>query len=94
MQVDCVSDGDDALAQYSDCGPYDVVVTDQWHPGMHGIELIDAIRRINRAQAFILQSGNFATLIDDFHQKYADIPVLEKPYRVQNLVDLVQGLKR
>ena len=92
-EIDPVSNGDDALAHRRH-GAYDVVITDQWHPGMKGIELIDAMREINRAQAVILQSGNFDDLVEAFQQKYPDIPVLEKPFRAQKLTNLVRGMKR
>ena len=93
-EIDPVSNGDDALAQCRRHGSYDVVIADQWHPGMKGIELIDAMREINRAQAVILQSGNFDDLVEAFQQEYPDIPVLEKPFRAQKLTNLVRGMKR
>ncbi len=70
------------------------MITDQWHFGLRGIELIDQIRGINSGQPVILQSGNFADLINAFEQKYKDIPLLEKPYRFQKPLDLVQRMTR
>jgi len=52
------------------------------------------MREINRAQAVILQSGNFDDLVEAFQQKYPDIPVLRKPFRAQKLTNLVRGMKR
>ena len=93
MEIELAADGDDGWERYDHRGPYHLVITDQWHKGLKGIELIEAIRAKNSSQAIILQSGNFADLVEDFHAKYANIPVLEKPYRFQQLVELVNAAR-
>ena len=93
MEIDSVSNGNEALTRYTEDGPYDIVITDHGHPGLFGIELIDAIRAINGTQAIILQTGNTGSHIDAFKQKRKDIPLLSKPYRMQDLLDLVNGMK-
>ena len=51
FELEFVFDGDGAMAHYRQGGPYDLVLTDLYHPGMDGVELARAIRRENPAQA-------------------------------------------
>jgi CheY-like chemotaxis protein len=54
FELEFAFDGDEALACYRQQGPYDLVLTDFYHPGMNGIELARAIRRKNPAQAIAM----------------------------------------
>ena len=51
FELDFVVDGDEALARFRQKGPYDLVLTDLYHPGLDGISLAWAVRRENPTQA-------------------------------------------
>lgn len=48
--VESAKDGNEALKIYRKKGPYDVVLTDQVHPGMSTTDLMTAIRERNPGQ--------------------------------------------
>ena len=50
-------DGEEGLQKFSS-GRYDIVITDIKMPKMNGIELIDAIRHINKRQEIIVVSAH------------------------------------
>jgi CheY-like chemotaxis protein len=54
FELEFAFDGDEALAHYRQRGPFDLVLTDLYHPGMNGLELVRAIRRENPAQALAM----------------------------------------
>ncbi|MGD1214739.1 MAG: response regulator [Terriglobales bacterium] len=54
IKVEFVGDGDSALQRYCEHSPYDLVITDVYHPGLEGVELCKAIRRRNPSQALIV----------------------------------------
>lgn len=51
FELEFAMDGDQALRCFRQGGPYGLVVTDLYHPGLDGIDLARAIRRDNPAQA-------------------------------------------
>jgi CheY-like chemotaxis protein len=51
FELDFATNGDEALARFRQNGPYDLVLTDLYHPGLDGIDLARTIRRENPAQA-------------------------------------------
>src|ERR1035438_8310767 len=56
FELEFAFDGDEALACYRQQGPYDLVLTDFYHPGMNGIELARAILRDGFVRLRSLQS--------------------------------------
>ena len=60
FELDFAFDGDEALARYRQRGPFDLVLTDLYHPGMNGVELARAIRRENPAQAIAMFTIGFS----------------------------------
>jgi CheY-like chemotaxis protein len=50
FKLDFAFDGDKALMQYRQYGPYDLVLTDLYHPGIDGLDLARAILRENPEQ--------------------------------------------
>ena len=54
FELEFTMDGDEALARYRQSRPYDLVLTDLYHPGLNGIELARAIRRENPSQAIAI----------------------------------------
>jgi CheY-like chemotaxis protein len=57
FELEFVFDGDAALTHYRHQGPYDLVLTDLYHPGMKGVELALAIRRESPMQALAVFSA-------------------------------------
>jgi len=91
-ETDAVQNGEDALRLYRDAGPYDVLITDLGHPGaVSGITLIRTIRTMDPAQRVVLQTGNPEENFAVVRQGYPDIPVLEKPWRVAQLIPLLKA---
>jgi DNA-binding NtrC family response regulator len=54
FELDFAFDGDKALTQYRQYGPYDLVLTDLYHPGIDGLDLARAILRENPEQALAM----------------------------------------
>ena len=69
------TNGDKALQRYSDEGPFDLVLTDIEHPGMHGVDLMHAIHENNPKQNVYLITG---------------WPVLQKPFTRGQLLAFVK----
>jgi CheY-like chemotaxis protein len=60
FELEFAFDGDEAFARYRQQGPYDLVLTDLYHPGMNGVEFARAIRRENPAQAIAMFTIGFS----------------------------------
>src|SRR2546427_553569 len=73
-EIEETSNGDEALRTYCERGPYDLVMTDLYHPGLNGIELVTAIHKWNPKQSIVFMSG---------------FPMLEKPFRREQLLTIV-----
>ena len=56
FELEFAFNGDAALTHYCDHGPYDLVLTDIFHPGMDGIDLAREILRKNPQQAIAVFS--------------------------------------
>lgn len=94
ISTDLFANGDDALTRYHQGGPYDLVITDHGHLGLWGIEFIEAVRAIDANQPVLLQTGNTGEHIEDFERRWKDIPVLAKPWREEQFLQLVKALLR
>ena len=91
IDIEAANDGDHGLKCYLDRS-HDLVITDNAHPGILGIELIDLILARNPLQRVILQTGNSSEQIETFRQKHKDIPFLQKPYSLRVLLDTVKAM--
>jgi CheY-like chemotaxis protein len=54
FELEFVMDGDEAFARFCKSGPYDLVLTDLYHPGLDGIDLARAVRREKPTQAIAI----------------------------------------
>lgn len=99
FEAEVEANGDEALRRYRASGPYCLVLTDICHRGMDGFDLVNAIRLENQTQAIVIVTGNVDAVhvsptSANFRQTFKDIAVLEKPFRVQQLLRVVQGRYR
>ena len=92
-EVELASDGNEAIHLYTEHGPYDLVVTDNIHPGPNGIELVKAIRHGNPLQLVALLTGD-RSVRRCLPEEMKDIPILTKPYQAPQLIKLVKELFR
>jgi CheY-like chemotaxis protein len=90
FELEFAFDGAEALEHYRKQGPYDLVLTDLYHPGMDGVELAKAIRRENPAQAIAVFSA--AITLGPFLEALWQlrIPVADKLDTREALLQLVE----
>lgn len=70
---------------------FDMLLTDCEMPGMNGIQLIEICRRRWPAMPCLVASGG----LNDERRRWLhdyDVPYLDKPYRMQQLLDHVECL--
>jgi CheY-like chemotaxis protein len=91
FQVESETDGDAGFQHYCKHGPYDLVVTDLFHPGMDGLVLSRAIRKKNPKQAIAAFTANGSKPIRYRFQRL-QIPLLCKG-ELRPAVEIVQFLK-
>ena len=58
MDIEVAANGDHAIKRYLEGSHHDLVITDNVHPGVLGIELIERILAENPLQPIILRTGN------------------------------------
>ena len=90
FELEFVFDGDEALTHYHHSGPYDLVLTDLYHPGMDGVELARVIRRENPTQALAIYTACISPgpFIEALWQ--LRIPAADKLGPDQALLELVE----
>jgi len=81
--VDCASNSRDALAIY-ERGTYDVVLTDEDHPGLSGTDMAAVMLRMNPKQAIGMMS-TYTNLL---------LPTIRKPFFKGPLLQFVEELAR
>jgi CheY-like chemotaxis protein len=81
--VDTAQNSWEALSLYNASGPYDLILTDMDHPGLNGVDLAAAIRRLNPAQCIGVLTSMY---------KVAQYPTLAKPFLVKDLLKFVDSL--
>jgi two-component system OmpR family response regulator len=93
-EVDEAADGDVAM-RLCVREQFDVVVIDIFMPNMDGLEFIRTIRRHNAETSIVAMSGSY--LHDDVNylstaRRLGADSILGKPFRVGQLVQIIQGL--
>lgn len=91
--VDTAADGEEAL----ECGmlnTYDLVLLDQWLPGLQGVEVLTAWRNAGRGFPVILVSGDAGPdeLVDKLGLTRVDF--MRKPFDIPDLMSLVDTYLR
>jgi two-component system response regulator (stage 0 sporulation protein F) len=84
-EVDEAADGFAALAKVSRYRP-DIVLTDLRMPGMHGVDLLQRIRRIHEDVPVIIATGLETWDICTAAEAYGAVTCLVKPLDADNLV--------
>jgi DNA-binding NtrC family response regulator len=84
-QVDDAADGFAALAKVSHYRP-DVVLTDLRMPGMHGVDLLQRIRRVHGDVPVIIATGLETWDLCTSAEAYGAVTCLIKPLDVDELV--------
>lgn len=72
----------------------DLVVSDINMSAMSGIELRDQVLRLNPGQSFFFMTGSIASLGMDSLSKLDGVPILQKPFREQELLYAIQQALR
>jgi DNA-binding NtrC family response regulator len=94
--VDVANDGFDAIGKVPAVEP-DLVLTDLQMPGMHGLDLIDNIRKIDGDLPVVLATGVETRDLVTNPSLYGAVACLEKPLDLDQLfwtIDLALALRR
>jgi CheY-like chemotaxis protein len=89
--VDADDSGEAALARFA-AGLYDVVITDQRMPGMTGLEVAAAIRRIDPSLPVVLLTGGAS--VPAVEVGNADVRIVYKPVNVVKLMAELDTVRR
>jgi two-component system NtrC family response regulator len=92
FDVALAGDGKDALARFT-AEPFDLVLTDQRMPGLSGLELIAALRRVTPEAAVIVMTayGTIETAVAAIKAGAADY--LTKPLNLDELLHRIQAVR-
>jgi len=90
-EVVATRDGEEALRTYTNDGNFDLLITDYQMPRKNGVVLIMDIRRSNPNQKVILVSGDPPRITDIIRKDAGEFPILQKPYRTEDLLDLINA---
>ncbi|MCL6620646.1 MAG: response regulator [Syntrophobacterales bacterium] len=94
-QVECVPEGGQALTAYRQAqtrgSPFDAVILDLTVPGgMGGKEAVEKLRELDPRVVAIVTSGYAEDPILTHYERYGFRGVLKKPYRVQEMANLLR----
>jgi two-component system NtrC family response regulator len=92
FEVALAGDGEDALARFR-AEPFDLVLTDQRMPGLSGLELIAALRRVNPEVAVVVMTayGTIETAVAAIKAGAADY--LTKPLNLDELLHRIRAVR-
>jgi len=80
------TDKGDTAAEHYDERPYDLVLTDLWHPGLEGHNLIKRILKKNPKQAIGVISAT-----TEMEEKI-DVPLMKKPFEPNDLLAFLSAI--
>lgn len=81
-QADTVATGAEGLSLF-DRGQYDLVMTDLLMPGLTGLEVVEAVRRVDPDVGILMLTGSTAPL--HHHGRRLGFAVLRKPLDLEGL---------
>ena len=84
-----VTSADEALALLSGEENFDLLLTDLTMPGQSGLALIDAVQKIDPHMPILVITGLAATEETE-RVRSRGIPLLQKPFEPQTLIDMIQ----
>jgi ATP-dependent Lon protease len=86
--ADLVANGIDAVREFA-CRPYELVVTDYRMPGMDGIEVAEAVRRLDPDARIVFMTADplFASLRERIDMLAVE-RTIQKPFRIAEILDL------
>jgi len=82
FDIELESTGNKALEHYRRSGPYDIVVTGYRHRGLNGVDLAQAIRRVNPPQRIVVITGEPSVIVRSLQPRLQGIRVI----RLKNLI--------
>ena len=97
FNVECAADGDEAIALYTNHlqngKPFDICILDLVIPGKkNGDKVLADLRAIDPNVKAILSSGySVDPVVADFRD-YGFLAALPKPYRIEELIDMIHEL--
>jgi DNA-binding response OmpR family regulator len=91
--VIAVADGEDAWEQLQ-AEEFDLLITDHKMPRLTGLNLIKRIRTAKMTVPSILISGNMPSDEPDLHALIQPGQFLQKPFDIESLIGVVNGLVR
>jgi two-component system response regulator (stage 0 sporulation protein F) len=92
-EVSSSNDGEDALTKL-DAKPngYDVIIVDQKMPHVSGVELVQGIRERGITGRILILSAHLSPEIRDAYERMGVQVVMDKPFNVEELRSVVNGL--
>ncbi len=96
-QALCASDGEEAVSMYRQAmekgEPFDAVIMDLTIPGgMGGLEALGKLQEIDSDVVAIVSSGYSNDPVMSEYRRYGFKAVVSKPYRVEDLAEVLQKL--
>jgi CheY-like chemotaxis protein len=88
LEVISVCSSEEALLQI-DRQAFDLVVTDQYMPGMQGLELIEKVQKLNPATRFIVITAYGSEDVLAQAQRLGAFHFFVKPFRIEEFVETV-----
>lgn len=72
--------------------PYDLVITDLLLGNQSGTEIVDVLRPLTIPT--VLMTAGSERLLSSIRERYPDLPIMRKPFKIQELIVLVDQAKQ
>jgi PAS domain S-box-containing protein len=93
-EVLCARNGAEAIEIVESGQEFDLLFSDVVMPnGMSGVELARELRRRNKSVKILLTSGHAGDVLER-HQAAGEFPIIDKPFRLSDLVRRLQSILR
>lgn len=84
--------GLDALETIKEKNNFDLLLTDIIMPGMDGIELVHAARRVCPTMKYMFMTGFSAVALGDKNPEKEDSKILSKPFHLNDLLAQIEEM--